>query len=147
RIGDGMDDVVTERERLAFAQGLGASGLDSAARIRWQAPPQDVVFSPSVDADHRPHLMIVGHDSHVRSPDDVEDCEMTRAVKHLDLRPNRLAQCFQHSGGILDRPSYDLAYGLQGCPAGHCGRALSFEPVEIKHGNGLLQRLTTGTIA
>src|SRR5215813_15337738 len=46
RIGDGMDDVVTERKGLAFAQRLGAGRLDSAIRVGWQPPPENVVFSP-----------------------------------------------------------------------------------------------------
>src|SRR2546427_6685184 len=137
-IGHGMDDVVTEREGFAFAQRLGASCLDSTIRVGRQATPQNVVFSPCVDTDHCPHLVIVGHDGHPWSPDDVEDRESGRAVERLNLRPNGFAQCLQNLLRVPDRACYDFTYRLQGCSFGHCGRALSFELLEAEHQHALL---------
>src|SRR5262245_40156058 len=45
RIGDRMDDVVAQGKGVAFAQCLGASGLDTVPRLARQSSPEDVVFT------------------------------------------------------------------------------------------------------
>src|SRR5262245_30731823 len=81
-IGYRVDDVVAERFRVAFAQGLGACRLQLAARAS-RPSPEDIVLAAAVDADHCPHAMIVRHDGHLRCPDHVEDGELGRMKQFL----------------------------------------------------------------
>ena len=109
RIGHRVNDVVAERFGVADAQERAAGGLDPAASVR-QTAPEDVVLAAAVDADHRPHLMIMRHDRHHRSPDDVEDREVVRVIELLDFGALRLADAFEHGGGLGDRARDDLAH-------------------------------------
>src|SRR5262249_57857872 len=73
RIGHRMDDIFTQRVSIFRGQGPRAHGFELAAMSAWYPVPEDVVFAPRIDADYRPHLMIVGHDCHARGPNHVQD--------------------------------------------------------------------------
>src|SRR5712692_5676670 len=115
-----MDDVAAQELRVPFAERLGPHGLDPATGLAGHPPPEDVVLAARVDADDRPHLVIVGHDGHQWFPDDVEDGEIGRPVERLDLRapnrstsnmsvipslPHRLQDALQRSQVSLDHTS------------------------------------------
>src|SRR6516162_5379213 len=66
-----VDHVALQRLRASLAKGLGAGGLDQSPCSTRHATPEDVVFSARVDADYRPHAVVMGHDRHHLAPDDV----------------------------------------------------------------------------
>ena len=82
--------------------------------------------------------MIVRHDRYPWPPDDVEDRQIGRAVKYLDLRAPRLAHCLLDSPRVLDGPGHDFTYGLSGCAFSYGSAAISLEPIQIKHRHALL---------
>src|SRR5262245_58285605 len=59
RIDDGVDDVRSEGHRLALAKRLGSGGLDRTVGVACGPSPEDVVLAARVDADDRPHPMIM----------------------------------------------------------------------------------------
>ena len=73
---DGMDDVVAQRLSISHGQGRRARGFQLATTTAWHAAPEDIVFATGVNADYRPHLMIVGHDCHARRPNHIQDCQI-----------------------------------------------------------------------
>src|SRR5437868_5200076 len=83
RVGDGVDDVAAQRFGLALAQRLRARRLDLAAGISRQPPPPDVVLAAGIDADDRPHQMVVRPHGHPGSPDDVEDRQIGSVIELL----------------------------------------------------------------
>ena len=113
-----------KRLGVTHAQGACASRLNSTVRIALDAPPEDVVLPAGVQANHRPHSMVVGHDRHCRGPDHVEDCQIRRVIKLLELGTLRFAQSPQNAGRI-----------------GYCagdnfiGRACASDPQQAPHGN------------
>src|SRR5882724_11471445 len=89
RIGHRVNDVVPERLGIALTERLGAGGFDPAA---WNAPPENVVLTARVDADHRPHLMIVRHQRHHRRPDHIEDRQLVGLIELMQPGVLRLAK-------------------------------------------------------
>jgi len=108
RICDGMNDVLSERLGVFFAEGAGSGGFEFAGGGTGNATPEDVVFAAGVNADDGPHLVIVGEERHVGAPDDVEDGEEGRAEESLDAGAGRFAEGFQDGGGIGDGTSGDI---------------------------------------
>ena len=106
-----MNDVVAQRFGIADAQRSCARRLNLAATIR-QSPPKHVVLSPTVDADHSPHLMIVGHDRHHGSPDYIKDRKIRRVVELLNLGALRLAHTFENRIRVRYGARDHLAYQL-----------------------------------
>ena len=106
-----MNDVVAQWFCVANAQRSCARGLNLAAAIG-QSPPKHVVLSPAVDADHGPHLMIVGHDCHHGSLDDIEDREIRRVIELLNFGSLRLANPFENRIRVRYGARDDLAYQL-----------------------------------
>ena len=53
RIGDRVNNVVSERRRIPCAQSLCACSLDLSAVVG-QAAPEDIVLASRIDADNRP---------------------------------------------------------------------------------------------
>ena len=76
RVCHGVDNLWTEWPDILRPQGLGAGGFDTAIRIILAASPENVVFAPTVDADHGPHVVVVWHECHFRCPNDVENSEL-----------------------------------------------------------------------
>src|SRR6266487_5976614 len=73
RIDHRMDDVMSQRYRVPFAERFCAGGLNATiGHSRWPAP-ENVVFAASVNADDGPHPVVVWQLTHPRSPDEVED--------------------------------------------------------------------------
>jgi hypothetical protein len=68
-----MDDVVTQGIRIFRGQGPRAHGFQLAAEAAWHPAPEHIVLATRIDADYRPHLMIVGHDRHSRRPNHIQD--------------------------------------------------------------------------
>src|SRR4029077_7203994 len=101
-IRDGVDDVVAEWLSVFFAEGAGAGGFESSGWTAGDAAPDDVVFAAGVNADDGPHLVIVGEEGHVGTPDYVEDGEGVGAEESLNAGAGGLAESFQDGGGIGD---------------------------------------------
>ncbi|MDQ3726330.1 MAG: coenzyme F420-0:L-glutamate ligase, partial [Actinomycetota bacterium] len=82
--------------------GIDSSNLPEpdAVLLLPDAAPEDVVLTPGVDADHRPHAVVVRHDGHHRAPDDVEDRQVRRVVELLHLGAGGLPQPLQHGARL-----------------------------------------------
>jgi hypothetical protein len=65
RCGDRVNDIVVKGVRLADRKRTRANSFESIAAAR-VPPPEDAVFAAAIDADHRPHSMIVRRDGHRR---------------------------------------------------------------------------------
>jgi hypothetical protein len=72
-----MDDVVTQGISIFRRKGPRAHGFQLAAMAAWHPTPEDVVLATRIDANYRPHLMIVGHDCHARCPNHIQDRQIT----------------------------------------------------------------------
>src|SRR5688572_3041814 len=72
------------------------------------AAVEDVVLAPAVDADHRPHAMVVGPDEHAGPPAQVEYRQVSRFVEDVHARDRRLAQLAHDLAGIPDGPRHQL---------------------------------------
>src|SRR5882672_3082561 len=107
-----VTEWTTERPDVFRAQRAGASGFNLPLPSLGDATPENIVLAPAIDADDRPHVMIVRHDSHVRRPYHVEDAQVRRAVDLLETRAVRLAQRLEQAGRVRYRPFDDLADGL-----------------------------------
>src|SRR5262249_40710334 len=108
-------------------------GLDSTAGLAREPTPEDVVLTPGIDSDDRPHLVIVRHHGHPRPPDDVENRQLRGSPERLDLGPARLADRLLDSARVLDGSGDDFAYGMNG-RAFRDGRvALRLEAIQIEH--------------
>src|SRR4029079_6905953 len=107
-----MDNVLTERTDIFCAQRAGAGGLNLPLPSRGDAAPEDVVLAPAINADDRPHMMVVRHDGHVRRPHHVEDAQVRRAVDLLETRAVRLAKRLEQGGRVGYRPFDDLTDGF-----------------------------------
>jgi hypothetical protein len=81
-----MYDVVTKGVSIFRGQGPRAYSFQFAAMRARHPAPKDVVLSTRIDPDYRPHLMIVGHDCHMRRPNHVQDRQIARMVEFLDQR-------------------------------------------------------------
>jgi len=66
---------------VADAQSARACCFDPSGGVAWDAMPKNIVLAASVDANHRPDLMIVGQERHVRCPDHVENGQVIRDVE------------------------------------------------------------------
>ena len=69
-IGDRVDHVVSEDKHVPLDE-LRAAAVDQCASARRAASVEGIVLLAAVDADHRPHPMVVGEQRHVRRPHDV----------------------------------------------------------------------------
>src|SRR6516164_689013 len=67
RVGDRVDNVFAERLRVFRAQRASPGSFELRFPDRCDTTPEDVVLAPTVDADNRPHMMIVRHDHHARA--------------------------------------------------------------------------------
>ena len=72
RVEDRMDDIVTQRLSIGCAKRLSSRRLDLVRRST-NTPPEDIVLASGVDADNRPHAMIVRHDRHQGRPYHVQN--------------------------------------------------------------------------
>ena len=90
RIGDRVDDVVSERRRIPRTECLCAGRLDPP-RVVGPAAPEDIVLAPRIDADDRPHGMVVGHYGHHRRPYDVKYGQVVGLIECVETGALRLA--------------------------------------------------------
>src|SRR5690348_12230583 len=134
RVGHGVDDIAPERLDIPFPQRLRAGGLDAAAILSRHAAPEDVVLATRVNADHRPHQMIVRHDRHAGAPDHVEDGQLGRIMKVLHLGARGGAQPRYHRSRVGNRTRDDFTNRFVGCVEADCSSAIGDETVEVEHG-------------
>ena len=87
RVGDVVDRVVTEEGDVALHEHL-APGLQQRSGRRRRSTVERVVLLPGVDADDRPHPVVVRERRHVGPPHDVEDGQ--RLVAMQDRHPGTL---------------------------------------------------------
>src|SRR5262249_5570193 len=132
RIDDGVDDVGAEWHRLPLAECFGSGGLDAAGRITGWPPPKDVVFAARVDADDRPHPMVMGELAHPWSPNQIENRELWRPVERVDPGSTRLSQGTKDLGWSGHGAGNDLKNSRR--PASYTGvAAIGNETVRIEH--------------
>jgi hypothetical protein len=96
--------------------------------------PEDIVLTPSVDADHGPHAVIVRRDCHAWRQDDIEDGERGRMVELLHGWALGLAKASQDEYGVGNRLSYDFADVPEGRVSRLRRQAICDEPVGVNHG-------------
>src|SRR5215831_9983805 len=111
-IGHRMNDAVAERLGILLAQRLGTLSLELAAAGPRNAAPEDVVLAARIDADHRPHAVVMGHDGHLWCPDHVEDGQLGRVIEPLHLGALGLPKASEHAARIRHGPRYHLAHEL-----------------------------------
>src|SRR5258708_17985034 len=138
RVRDGMDDVVSERLGVFFAERAGAGGFELAGGAARNATPEDVVLAAGVNTDHGPHLVIVGKQRHVGSPNNIEDGEGVRAEESLNSRTSGLAESFQNCVRIRDSAGGDLANEVEAGVLLENGTAIADELIQFKHSVYLL---------
>src|SRR5258708_10933667 len=141
RVGHGMDDVVPKGLGVLLAQRLRPGGLDPAARPIAKAPPEDIVLAAGIDADDRPHLMIMRHDRYERRADYVEDGEIAGVMELVDATAPGFAQPVEHGIRIGDGAGDDLADCLMAGILCESAAAVGDEAVEIEH-KGSHRRMT-----
>jgi hypothetical protein len=83
---------MAKRLRVTHAQGAGTSRLNLTVRIALDAPPKDIVLPTRIEANHRPHSMVVRHHRHCRGPDHVEDGQIRCVIELLKLGTLGFAQ-------------------------------------------------------
>jgi len=132
-VGDRMNDIVSKRLRVTDAQGACASRSNPTVGIALDAPPEDVVLAAGVQANHRPHSMVVRHYRHCRGPDDVEDCQIRRVIKLLELGTPRFAQSPQNATRIGYCTNDNLLDELVRAIRGKRGTAFGDELIQIEH--------------
>src|SRR5207244_3320042 len=115
---------------LAERPGTGSFHLAVAAP---DAAPEYVVFTPGVDANHSPHLMIVGHDRHSGPPDDVENCQSLRVVEFLNFSTPGLAEPLENGRGVGDHTGNDFAHRFVRFVLGHRTAAVRDELIDVEH--------------
>ena len=125
---------MAERLDIALAQGFGAGGLDLATRPLRDTAPEDVVLAAGIDADHRPHQMIVRSNRHIRPPNDIEDGQIRSVVELLHLGAARFAKTGDDAGRIGDSTLDHLASCFVGRVGADRCAAILDKAVEIEHG-------------
>src|ERR1700730_18656211 len=133
RIGDGVNDVLPQGLGVPLAQRLRARGFERAHGTPRDAAPEDVVLPARIDPDHRPHLMIMRHQGHVRSSNDVENREIVRTRLRQQHPPFRLAQLLEEAAGITDGTRDDLAHQFVGLVSRKRTATIGDELIEIEH--------------
>src|SRR5262249_5458178 len=116
---------------VLLAQRPRACGFHLAAG---KPAPEDVVLAAGIDADHRPHLMIVRHDGHPWTPDHVQDRQIVRAIELLDPGTLRLAPAPENMGRLRNRPGNDLADRFVRAVLGYGSAAVGDELIHVEHG-------------
>src|SRR5580658_8345187 len=111
-VDDGVDDVRAERATIAHAQRPCACRLDVPGGILGQPAPEDVVLTAGIDADHRPHPMIMRHDRHARPPHQVDDGQCRGIVQHVEPGALWRPQRGKHWPGIAHRAGHHLSHAL-----------------------------------
>ena len=109
-----------------------ARRLDPARRAAY-APPEDIVLATRIDADDRPHAMIVGHDRHHRCPYDIEDGQRRGMKQRTDFSALRLAQSLEDSSRSRYRACEYLPDRLVSLIFGKGCAAVGHELVDLKH--------------
>src|SRR5262249_49426092 len=140
RIDDGVDDVGPERHSLALAECFGSGSLDSATGIARWPPPKDVVFAARVDPYDSPHPMVVGELGTLWAPDEIENRELRRLVKHVDPCAPWLAQGMKKlcwSGNASGNDFEDTGRPTRCTSA----PAVSSEAIGVEHNAPLLLQL------
>jgi hypothetical protein len=130
-----MDDVAAERFGIPLAERLCARRLDLAAGGVRQPAPEDVVLAAGIDADHRPHQMVVRPDRHARAPDDVENRQIRGVIELLHLGAAGLAEPGEYRTRVSDGPRHHLAHPLVAWIGADRLAAILDEAIEIEHGS------------
>ena len=78
----------------------------------WKAAPENILLTPAINADDRPHVMVMRHDHHMRTPDYVQDAQFIGSVKLPDSGALWLAGCIEQGcrlgdGGERAKPRDD----------------------------------------
>lgn len=115
RISHRMDDVRPQRNRIFFAEGLRARGFELAGRVVRQPALEDIVFAAGVDANDRPHPVIVRKQGHPRCPDHIQDREIACPIEFLHLCSLRFAEGGKNGSAVGDRSGQYLANSRLGC--------------------------------
>src|SRR5205085_938863 len=68
RVRYGMDDIPPERHDVTSSKRPCACCLDRP----FFPPPENIVFSASVNANYRKHLVVVRHEGHIRRPGELK---------------------------------------------------------------------------
>src|SRR5271165_2045259 len=77
--------------------------------------------------------MVVRHDRHPRSPNDVQDCQGLGAIKRLDTGALRLAEPGEDAGGIGDGACHQFPGSPVARILRHCATAIFDKAIEVKH--------------
>ncbi len=145
RVGDGVHGVVAEDDDVAGLELL-AAGLGERAPFVVDAPVERVVLLARVDADGRPHQVVVRIELHVRRPDDVQHRQLRRVVDHPEPALLRLQRV-----GDLSRPGERLVQQFLDRPAGLRLRAGVLagndEVIEIEHRPRIAPRPSAVTLS
>jgi hypothetical protein len=78
--------------------------------------------------------MIVWHDRHSRSPDDIEDRQVSRAVELLNFGAAWFAEPGQDSARIGDRACHDVLDRIMAAIDANGGAAVGNKAIDLEHG-------------
>src|ERR1700694_843098 len=109
-----MYDVAPEGLGIFFAERLGTRGFHFATLATRHTAPEDVVLATCVNADDRPHLVVVRQQCHPGRPNNVQNGEIIRAVERLNLTTLRLTQSFDNRRWLRHSAGHDFTDGLVG---------------------------------
>jgi hypothetical protein len=133
-LGQWVIDLVDRRlAQIAAILGVHYLKAELGQAVLFRAPVERVFLAPSVDADHRPHPMIMRQQRHLRPPDQIENRQIVRAMQREDPRALRLADIAHQRRRIGDGLVHDLANGpflvgfLHGLPA------IGAKPFNLEH--------------
>src|SRR5215469_5505589 len=129
-----MDDITPERLDIPFPQRLCSGGFNAAATVSRQAAPEDVVLATRVDADYRPHQMIVRHDRHAGTPDHVEDGQLRRIMEVLHFGVRRGAKPRYDRGRLGNGTRHDLPDRFVRGVEADRSPAIGDEQIKVEHG-------------
>jgi hypothetical protein len=128
-----MNDIAPERLGVAHRERLRAGGFQLALVTTRHAAPENVVLTTGIDADDRPHVVIVRHHRHLGCPDDVGDRQVARAIKRLEYGPAGLAETLEDGCRVGYRAGDDVTNEPVRFVGRERGATIGDELIELEH--------------
>ena len=129
RIGHGVNGVFAQKKSVPRLDILASGGFQS----RPGAAKEIIVLPAAVEADDRPHAVVVRIEGHAWRPDDIQDGQLSRTVEHLDARLARLPESRHDFVRIRDGAPDDLPDRLLGHAILESRAAVFDESLELEH--------------
>ena len=128
RVRDGVDHVISQQDGVTGGAAPGLPLREPALGL----PEEGIVLAAGVDADGRPHPVVVGPEGHARCPDHLEHGERRRDVQRHELGPLGW-QGSRDRGRRGDGPLQHLLHGPPRLGVTVGADALGEELVHVEH--------------